>query len=95
MSDAVIVAIITSFVSLIGIFVQGKATRDKLTNKLDTNQQIMNCEIGHVKTEMSELKSDVKTHNHYAQLFNENIPVIKEQIKVQNHRIDDLEKKVG
>ncbi len=95
MSDAVLVAIITSVVSLIGIFVQGKATRDKLTNKLDTNQHIMNNEMNHMKCEMAELKEDVKAHNNYARLFSETVPVIKEQIKVQNHRIDDLEKKVG
>ena len=54
-------------------------------------KKVMNNEIAHLKESMSEMKNDLKSHNHYAQLFNENIPVFKEQIKVINHRIDDLE----
>jgi len=91
MSEALIVGIISAIVSLVGIFVSSKATRDSVTHKLDTNQQVMNNEIAHIKESMSEMKNDLKSHNHYAQLFNENIPVFKEQIKVINHRIDDLE----
>ena len=91
MSEALIVGIISAIVSLVGIFVSSKATRDSVTHKLDTNQQVMNNEIAHLKESMSEMKNDLKSHNHYAQLFNENIPVFKEQIKVINHRIDDLE----
>ncbi len=93
MSDALTVGIISAVVSLLGIYIQGKNTRNQVTNKLDTNQQIMNNEISHIKSDISDMKTDIKAHNHYARLFNENIPVIKEQIKVQNHRISDLEKK--
>jgi len=93
LSEAITVAVISSVVSLIGIYIQGKNTRDKVTTKLDANQQVMNNEIEHIKSDISTMKIDIKTHNHYAQLFNENIPVIKEQIKVANHRISDLENK--
>lgn len=91
MSDVIIVGIITAVVSLIGIFISAKTTRDEVTHKLDTNQRLTNQQVDFMKEELAEMKSDIKQHNHYAQLFNENIPLMKEQIKVANHRIDDLE----
>lgn len=94
MSEALIVGLVSAAVSLIGIFVASKTTRDSVTNQLNTNQQVMNNEIAHIKQSMTEMKEDIKTHNNYAKLFNENVPVIKEQIKVANHRINDLEEAV-
>ena len=91
MSDVLIVGLISAAVTVLSIFISAKATQDKMTNKLDTNQQVMNNEMSHIKSEMTEMKADIKAHNQYAKLFNENIPVIREQIKVANHRIDDLE----
>lgn len=40
---------------------------------------------------IEQLERKVDKHNGFA----ERIPVIEEQIKVANHRIDDLEHKVG
>ena len=40
---------------------------------------------------IEQLERKVDKHNGFA----ERIPVLEEQIKVANHRIDDLEKKVG
>lgn len=39
------------------------------------------------ETKLDELTREVREHNHFAQ----RMPVIEEQIKVINHRIDDLE----
>ena len=39
-------------------------------------------------TKLDELTREVREHNRFAQ----RVPVIEEQIKVINHRIDDLEK---
>ena len=94
MSDALIVGLITGIVSLVGIFVSAKATRDGVTHKLDTNQQLLNNEIKHIKTEMSEMKADIRSHNQYAKLFNENIPVLKEKLSVSNHRLTDIENEI-
>ena len=104
MSDALIVGLISAavtllgiIVSLIGIIVSSKATRNEVAQKLDTNQQVMNNEISHIKTELHEMKEDVRSHNHYAKLFSENIPiikeipVIKEKVSVSNRRIADIE----
>ena len=39
-------------------------------------------------TKLEELTREVREHNNFAK----RVPVIEEQIKVANHRIDDLEK---
>lgn len=41
-----------------------------------------------VDVKLDALTEEVRKHNNFAQ----RIPVIEEQIKVANHRIDDLEK---
>lgn len=40
------------------------------------------------ETKLDELTREVREHNNFAQ----RVPVIEEQIKVVNHRIEDLEK---
>jgi peptidoglycan hydrolase CwlO-like protein len=94
MSDALIVGIISAVVSLVGIILTSKATRDGVIHKLDTNQQLTNNEIKHIKQDIKTMKDDIRSHNNYAKLFNENIPVIKEKLSVANHRIGDLEKDI-
>lgn len=39
-------------------------------------------------TKIEELTREVRTHNNFAQ----RVPVLEEQMKVANHRIEDLEK---
>lgn len=39
------------------------------------------------ETKLDELAREVREHNHFAK----RIPVVEEQIKVINHRIEDLE----
>lgn len=39
------------------------------------------------ETKMEELTREVREHNHFAK----RMPVVEEQIKVINHRIEDLE----
>lgn len=41
-------------------------------------------------TRLDELTREVREHNHFAR----RVPVLEEQIKVANHRIDELERKV-
>ena len=41
-------------------------------------------------TRLDELTREVREHNHFAR----RVPVLEEQIKVANHRIEDLERKV-
>lgn len=41
-------------------------------------------------TRLDELTREVREHNHFAR----RVPVLEEQIKATNHRIEDLERKV-
>lgn len=84
MSEAVIVAIITGGLSLIGVIVSNNHTAQSMDAKLDKQQAIMD-------TKLEELTREVRMHNNFAQ----RIPVMEEQIKVANHRIEDLEKERG
>ena len=80
MSEAVIVAIITGGLSLIGVIVSNNHTAQSMDAKLDKQQAV-------TETKLEELTREVRMHNNFAQ----RIPVMEEQIKVANNRIADLE----
>ena len=84
MSEAIIVAIITGGLSLIGVIVSTTRTAQSMDAKLDKQQAV-------TETKLEELTREVRAHNNFAQ----RIPVLEEQIKVANHRIADLEKERG
>ena len=84
MSEAIIVAIITGGLSLIGVIVSNNRTAQSMDAKLDKQQAITD-------TKLEELTREVRTHNNFAQ----RVPVLEEQMKVANHRIADLEKERG
>ena len=69
MAEAVIVAIITGGLTLIGVFVSNSRTQAVTETKLE------------------DLTREVREHNGFAR----RMPVVEEQIKVINHRIEDLE----
>lgn len=80
MSEAIVVALITGGLSLAGVVVTCLATAKKTERAQEVAQAVM-------RTEITELTREVRTHNNFAQ----RMPVVEEQIKVINHRIDDLE----
>ena len=80
MSEAIIVALITGGLSLIGIIYSSNNTAQAMDSKLDKQQAVM-------ETKMDELTREVREHNNFAK----RMPVVEEQIKVINHRIEDLE----
>ena len=84
MSEAIIVAIITSGVSLLGVIFSNSTTAKNMDAKLNKQQAV-------TETKLEELTREVRAHNNFAQ----RIPVLEEQIKVANHRIADLEKEKG
>ena len=84
MSEAIIVAIITGGVSLIGVIVSNNRTAQSMDAKLDKQQAV-------TETKLEELTREVRAHNNFAQ----RIPVLEEQMKAANHRIADLEKERG
>ena len=84
MSEAIIIAIISGGVSLIGVIVSNSHTAQNMNAKLDKQQAV-------TETKLEELTREVRAHNNFAQ----RIPVLEEQMKVVNHRIADLEKERG
>ena len=84
MSEAIIVAIITGGLSLIGVIVSNNPTAQSMDAKLDKQQAV-------TETKLEELTREVRMHNNFAQ----RIPVLEEQMRMANHRIADLEKERG
>ena len=82
MSEAIIVALITGAITLIGNILAILSSSRKTAQNMAVAQAITD-------TKIDELTRAVREHND----FGRRIPVIEEQIKVANHRIDDLEKK--
>lgn len=81
MSEAVIVALITGGVSLIGTIITVLISSNKTNQNLQISQAVTD-------TKIDELTREVREHNNFAR----RMPVVEEQIKVINHRLADLEK---
>lgn len=88
MSEAIIVAIITGGLSLIGAIVSNNRTAQSMDKSMDAK---LDKQQAVTETKLEELTREVRAHNNFAQ----RIPVLEEQIKVANHRIEDLEKERG
>ena len=80
MSEAIIVALITGGLALLGTIITGNRTARELDHKLDKKQAVTDAKL-------EELTREVREHNNFAR----RMPVVEEQIKVANHRIADLE----
>ena len=82
MSEAILVAIITGGLSLIGVVFSNMSSNKKIETALTTQQAVTD-------TKLEELTREVREHNNFAQ----SVTVLEEQMKVANHRIEDLERK--
>lgn len=80
MTEAIIVALITGGLSLIGVVVTCVATARKSEKNQEVAQAVM-------KTELAELTREVREHNNFAQ----RMPVVEQEIKTINRRIGNLE----
>jgi Flp pilus assembly protein TadB len=80
MSEAITVALITGGLSLAGVVFTCMLTAKKSETAMKVSQAV-------TETKIDELTREVRQHNGFA----EKIPVIQEQIRVINHRLDDLE----
>ena len=83
MSEAVVglvSSVIVALISLAGVIFTQRTSHDKLQQELQTAQAVTD-------TKIEQLTKEVNEHNNFAH----RVPVIEEQIKVINHRIEDLE----
>ena len=81
MTETIIVALITGGLSLLGVIITSNKTTRDVQAKLDKQQAVTD-------TKLDELTREVREHNNFAR----RVPVLEEQIKVANHRIEDLER---
>ena len=85
MNEAILCSLITGGLALAGVIITNASSNKKVVNdiKLEVtkNQAVTDEKI-------SELTREVREHNGFAR----RMPVVEEQIKVANHRIEDLEK---
>ena len=91
MSEAVVVALITGGLSLIGIIITSVRSNQQLFAKLDKQSELSDAkldkEIAVVKTEITTLSEEVRKHNDFA----ERIPALEEKAKAADRRLTDLE----
>lgn len=78
--DGIIAALISGGFALVGVIITNLTSMNKIRQELKTQQAVMDCKL-------DELTREVRAHNNFAQ----RMPVVEEQIKVANHRIEDLE----
>ena len=78
---AILAAIITGGLSLIGVILSNRAASSRMQTQLEKQQAITD-------TKLDELTMEVQRHNNFA----ERVPVLEEKVKVANNRISDLEK---
>lgn len=82
MSEAVVVALITGGLTLIGTIITGNRNARELDHKLDKKQAVTDAKL-------EELTREVREHNNFAR----RVPVLEEKMKVANHRIENLERR--
>lgn len=80
MSEAIQVAFITGGLSLLGTIITVLMTSSKTREELRISQAVMENKI-------AELTREVREHNGFAR----RMPVIEEQIKTINNRLDAIE----
>lgn len=78
--EAILVALITGGLSLLGVIYSNNRTAQSMDAKLDKQQAV-------TETKLEELTREVREHNNFAR----RIPILEEQMRVANHRIADLE----
>lgn len=84
MSPEIIVAIITGVVTIFTVVINSALSQREMNAKLDKSQAVM-------QTKLDELTREVRMHNDYVT----RVPLCERDIKVINHRLDDLEKREG
>jgi septation ring formation regulator EzrA len=75
--ETIIASAITGALALIGVIFTNMQSNKKMEQKLDKAQAVTDCRL-------EELTREVREHNNFAR----RMPVVEEQIKNINHKID-------
>ena len=81
MTEAIVVALITGGLSVLGVIISNIGSNKKIENALSTSQAVTDCKI-------EELTREVREHNNFAR----RMPVVEQQIKDMRKDIDELRK---
>lgn len=73
-------SVVVGVLTLVGVLVTNKKANTQNEKKIEVSQAVM-CE------KIDELTREVREHNNFAR----RMPVVEEQVKVINHRLEDLE----
>ena len=88
MSDAIVVALITGGITLLGSILTILGTSKKQQTEMDKK-------IAVIETKMDRMKEDISSHNRYAQMFSENIPAIRQHMTDTDRRLDNIERRLA
>lgn len=85
--------LVTALGSLIAVVITNRSNNDKMMHQMELQQVNIKAELKQAQavtdTKITELTREVREHNNFAK----RVPVLEEQMKVANHRIEDLERK--
>lgn len=81
MTPEVIIALIGSAASIVTVIITTKSGNKEIMHQQETHQAVTD-------TKLQTLTDEVRSHNNFAK----RMPVVEEQIKVINHRLEDLER---
>ena len=81
MNATVLASLITGLLALAGVMLSNLLSDRRRENALRTAQAVTD-------EQLRQLTREVREHNNFAR----RMPVVEEQIKVINHRLEDLEK---
>lgn len=84
MAVEVIVSLVSGAVAVICCLISSFIASSKAISYIEKTQAVTD-------TKLEELTREVRRHNNFA----ERMPVVEEQVKVINHRLNNLEKNIG
>lgn len=90
----IIVAAISGICTLVGVIITAVWSNKRTTRAVDNQYNAITVELSRqqaiTETKLEELTREVREHNNFAR----RVPVIEEQIKIQNRRLTAAERKV-
>ena len=86
MSDAVIVALISATVTLLGVIINNRMTQQKLVSEIDKQLSVYQARTDE---RIDELTREVRDHNNFAR----RMPVVEAQMNELTRRVSEIEKR--
>ncbi len=85
MSDAVLVALISATVTLLGVILNSRITQQKFVSEIDKQLSVYQARTNE---RIDELSREVRDHNNYAR----RLPVVEAQMSELTRRVQNLER---